>query len=686
MTTSIYDKKMSGPCRLETLPLSQPRDGNAGGTDNGLTAQVPLSMRQPPVVNSSPVFSWAAPLLILASFVCSSPAFAETKTIVSDATYIMGDGESPSFAEAMVLQKAKQLALEEAGTYVESYTKTINQDLTKEEIQTLAGGVLEVEVIEKTRTLVSDGLRVYLKIKATVTTDQMEELARRIKGKNVAEEYKKLQEDYASLSKEIESLKQRLAKSTPGAERDAALVRIQAKEQSFTELQRNEVALFQRLVSGITLAQRARDEKALFDDLAQTITKQEVQIGEVTSRAVLDGTDDVQLIVPLTISLTENDVDRLRETVKALDGTAMGIASAPIMAKFEAVNFLSFSDPAKLFESFVRAVRVFLSRDLRTGDYLREQVRKARLVVTFLGKDQTVFAACVVPASYVGVVFNAPLVVENKLLRPDRQLDPGVWGHKTWEQYLDQSQEWQAWAKSEAAFGPLAEKYSEDFGETGIGPLSSIGGLRALSHRSDLQAKISVMPAGSERMALDQRLSKLAARLDLLDKLFRLYEKNYGGDFVRLFGEKEKSRFEELDRKAIFGDENAAKAKYDGYSILPMRDAVVVARETGRAAISLRAPVRLIGGLSQVTARFQLEGTEVKGFDRLYEGKSLSQKEALHEIVGWHWTRVTAAQQTELSTMFREKGMMPLDAILTDSEKSSMDDFRHPRVFCAATS
>ena len=29
----------------------------------------------------------------------------------------MGEGETPSFAEAMVLQKAKQTALEQAGTY-----------------------------------------------------------------------------------------------------------------------------------------------------------------------------------------------------------------------------------------------------------------------------------------------------------------------------------------------------------------------------------------------------------------------------------------------------------------------------------------------------------------------------------------------------------------------------------------
>ena len=91
-------------------------------------------------------------LLILASlFILIIPflAHAETKVLTAEANYTMGDGETPSFAEAMALQKAKQMALEQAGTYVESYTKVQNLDLTTEEIQTIAGGVLQVEVLDK---------------------------------------------------------------------------------------------------------------------------------------------------------------------------------------------------------------------------------------------------------------------------------------------------------------------------------------------------------------------------------------------------------------------------------------------------------------------------------------------------------------------------------------------------------
>ena len=50
----------------------------------------------------------------------------QTKEIVSEGTYNMGDGETPSVAESRALLKAKQIALEQAGTYVESYSKIKN--------------------------------------------------------------------------------------------------------------------------------------------------------------------------------------------------------------------------------------------------------------------------------------------------------------------------------------------------------------------------------------------------------------------------------------------------------------------------------------------------------------------------------------------------------------------------------
>ncbi|OGP11798.1 MAG: hypothetical protein A3G39_02565 [Deltaproteobacteria bacterium RIFCSPLOWO2_12_FULL_43_16] len=55
---------------------------------------------------------------------------AQTKEIIAEGTYNMGDGETPSVAESRALLQAKRTALEQAGTYVESYSKVINLQLT----------------------------------------------------------------------------------------------------------------------------------------------------------------------------------------------------------------------------------------------------------------------------------------------------------------------------------------------------------------------------------------------------------------------------------------------------------------------------------------------------------------------------------------------------------------------------
>ncbi|MGH9424734.1 MAG: hypothetical protein ACRD2L_00260 [Terriglobia bacterium] len=210
--------------------------------------------------------------------------------------------------------------MEQAGTYVESYTKIHNYDLTTEEIQTIAGGVLEVEVLEKTRRLVGDGLRFSIKIKAAVTTDKMEELAQRIKGRgrNVAGEYKKLQDDYGRLSKELESWKQLLRKAPPGPQREAALDEIRESEKAFAALQKSEAAFFKRVVSGQELFAEAK--RQLAEHLARKLEAEAklaslapqvwehghtITIGEPRIRADFSDPENAELTVPVTVEGNE---------------------------------------------------------------------------------------------------------------------------------------------------------------------------------------------------------------------------------------------------------------------------------------------------------------------------------------------------------------------------------------------
>jgi hypothetical protein len=287
-------------------------------------------------------------LSLLFGFIVPSAVQAETRMLTAEATYVMGDGESPSFAEAMVLQKAKQLALEQAGTYVESYTRIKNYELTAEEVQTLAGGVLEVEVLDKQRTLVAggkvlegeagemldkqrtlvvDGLRFYIKIKATVTTDKMEELAQRIKGKNVAQEYKKLQEDYARLAREIESWKQLIAKTPPGPEREQALEQMREHEKVFGRLQKDEAALFRRFISGESLGERlvaqGLNDKQVIDDLFAKILSEGhvLTIGPTQILPDPEKPDLSHVTVPVTLTASLGILPAIKESIRMLSGT-----------------------------------------------------------------------------------------------------------------------------------------------------------------------------------------------------------------------------------------------------------------------------------------------------------------------------------------------------------------------------
>src|SRR3989338_4925751 len=124
-------------------------------------------------------------VIIIALFLfLPSLGFAETKEIISEGTYNMGDGETPSVAESRALLQAKRTALEQAGTYVESYSKVKNFQLTEDEIKVLASGLMEVEILDKKRTILGDGFHFWVKIKARVQIEKMEEIAKRVKGKD----------------------------------------------------------------------------------------------------------------------------------------------------------------------------------------------------------------------------------------------------------------------------------------------------------------------------------------------------------------------------------------------------------------------------------------------------------------------------------------------------------------------
>jgi tetratricopeptide (TPR) repeat protein len=165
-------------------------------------------------------------------------AHAETKVITAEGSYVMGDGETIVLAEARALQQAKRQAVEQAGSYISSYSKTRNFDLTADEVEGISAGVLTTEVLEKKRTLIGDALQVYVKIKATVTTDKVLELVAQIRSKGtdydqLVRNYKDMQTQYGQLSAQIDSLKQQLAQADTDEKKRPILFRLTTAERRY---------------------------------------------------------------------------------------------------------------------------------------------------------------------------------------------------------------------------------------------------------------------------------------------------------------------------------------------------------------------------------------------------------------------------------------------------------------------
>jgi hypothetical protein len=259
---------------------------------------------------------------------------ADTHIIESQASYVMGDAETPLFAETMVLQQAKQTAVKQAVSYVAQFTGTKNLHLSMEEIQAVTGAALRIEVLERSRRLVDNGLRFFVKIKASLTTDGMEDLAHRIKGKPPSQEYKQLQDDYAALTRDVESLKQSPAKADSSPqERAHQQDRLREKELALAKIQKRESSLFERLLKGEDLHAKAEQQLAderdrskkktltistLFDEIAHH--GHDIVVGEPDVKARVEDKGQADLYFPVGITGNPAMRGKIKEALTSSGG------------------------------------------------------------------------------------------------------------------------------------------------------------------------------------------------------------------------------------------------------------------------------------------------------------------------------------------------------------------------------
>lgn len=137
-------------------------------------------------------------------------ANAEIKIYTGTDVYIMSESDSLGSAKEKAKQKALRNAQEQAGVYVSSYTKVINNQVTHDEIITMTNGILEVldvnYIIADEKIDDINGITIKAEVKVRIDSDKIDAWL----DKEIAEKHKKrleLQKEIDDKNKQLSEIK-----------------------------------------------------------------------------------------------------------------------------------------------------------------------------------------------------------------------------------------------------------------------------------------------------------------------------------------------------------------------------------------------------------------------------------------------------------------------------------------------
>jgi len=110
-------------------------------------------------------------ILIILCVLHVSTALAEIKVFEKAVEEIVGKNQSQEQVEAFALQKAKRLAVEEAGTYISSLTVVRNYQLAKDEITALASGVVQAKIVGVPAVRLDENGIIHVRVKSRIQVD-----------------------------------------------------------------------------------------------------------------------------------------------------------------------------------------------------------------------------------------------------------------------------------------------------------------------------------------------------------------------------------------------------------------------------------------------------------------------------------------------------------------------------------
>jgi hypothetical protein len=107
--------------------------------------------------------------------------YAASETIYASYKYTMGDNDTKNDAKRICFIEAKRLAIEKAGTYLESTTEIRNFQLTRDEIITFAGAIIKIDIASEEIKFIGESVTIFMTVKAEVDVDSFHERVKQIK-------------------------------------------------------------------------------------------------------------------------------------------------------------------------------------------------------------------------------------------------------------------------------------------------------------------------------------------------------------------------------------------------------------------------------------------------------------------------------------------------------------------------
>ena len=159
--------------------------------------------------------------------------YAKAYYVEADGSYIIGDvpEENVDIAKKRAKLEALRNAVEKAGVYVESYTHTINSQVKRDEIKTLAGAILKIESSEIKTEVKGKYIEFSCHIKALIDISDLD-LKTVLQNKELLEKTTKQERKIYELNEEVNKLKSMYKKSSGESERKEIQKKINYNERN----------------------------------------------------------------------------------------------------------------------------------------------------------------------------------------------------------------------------------------------------------------------------------------------------------------------------------------------------------------------------------------------------------------------------------------------------------------------